>query len=194
MKREDLSGVLDDLTKLASDREEVSISDIREAFGSRSFGPFLLLPALLEISPIGGIPGLPTVLAAVVALFAVQIAFGAKHLWLPDFLERRTLNAAKFRKAMDWLKPIARWTDKVVRPRMKWATQRPWLNVLALICIALAATVPPLEVVPFASTLPMAAIALFGLAILVKDGVLAIIAALVSAGSFYALYSFVLAG
>ena len=40
----------------------------------------------------------------------------------------------------------------------------------------LALTVPPLELLPFASSAPMAAIAMFGLALLVHDGALMIAA------------------
>ena len=39
-----------------------------------------------------------------------------------------------------------------------------------------ACTVPPLELVPFASSAPMIAIAAFGLAITVRDGVLMLVA------------------
>jgi hypothetical protein len=49
-------------------------------------------------------------------------------------------------------------------------------KVAALICILLACTVPPLELLPFATTAPMAAIAAFGLALMVRDGVLMLVA------------------
>jgi hypothetical protein len=39
---------------------------------------------------------------------------------------------------------------------------------------------PPLELLPFASTAPMAAIATFGLALLVRDGVLMLVATCLS--------------
>lgn len=54
-----------------------------KAFGKRSYGPFLLVPALIEISPVGGIPGMPTVLAATIIPFAALMVFGRKYIWLP---------------------------------------------------------------------------------------------------------------
>lgn len=48
------------------------------------------------------------------------------------------------------------------------------------LCILLALTVPPLELLPFATTAPMAAIAAFGLALLVRDGLLMVIATLLA--------------
>ena len=50
------------------------------------------------------------------------------------------------------------------------------VRVAAVACLLLACTVPFLDFVPFASTAPMAAIALFGLALLVHDGVLMVVA------------------
>ncbi len=67
---ESVGDILDQLDQLASEEDRVTLGDAIEAFGNRSYGPFLLVPALIEVSPIGGIPGLPTVLAAIIALFA----------------------------------------------------------------------------------------------------------------------------
>jgi len=50
------------------------------------------------------------------------------------------------------------------------------IRLSAVACILLALTVPPLELLPFASSAPMAAIAMFGLALLVHDGALMIAA------------------
>ena len=49
--------------------------------------------------------------------------------------------------------------------------------------IAICLTVPPLDLVPFGGSGPMLAIAMFGLAILVRDGVLMIVALALSAGA-----------
>ncbi len=100
----DLSDLIKHLRRLGERQDRVSVHDIRKALGERSFGPFLAIPALIEITPIGGIPGLPTVIALVIALVATQILFGRAHLWLPDFLERRTLRGDRVKKGMEGLK------------------------------------------------------------------------------------------
>ena len=51
----------------------------------------------------------------------------------------------------------------------------------AAVVVALCCTVPPLELIPFASSAPMLAIAAFGLAILVRDGLLMLVALALSA-------------
>ncbi|WP_093334154.1 exopolysaccharide biosynthesis protein [Sphingomonas rubra] len=171
-----VTDILDKLDELADEKDKVTFGDAVEAFGNRSYGPFLLVPALIEMSPIGGIPGLPTVLAAIIALFAVQMVFGRKHLWLPTFLQKRGARAEKVRKATKKLRGVANWTDRWFHGRLPALTSGPFVRVAAVACILLAATVPPLELLPFASTAPMAAIAAFGLALLVRDGLLMIVA------------------
>ena len=54
--------------------------------------------------------------------------------------------------------------------------RQPWPRIAAVMVMALCLTVPPLELVPFGSTAPMLAIAAFGLALLVRDGLLMIAA------------------
>lgn len=188
-----LSGLIDDLCELGHDGERVSVNCIREQIGRRSFGPFILIPALIEISPIGGIPGLPTGIALIISLFAVQLLMGRDHLWLPDFIEHRSVSGARFARAMARIRKATRWIDHVLKPRLRWATRPPWVYFAAVMCIALCATVPVLELVPFASTAPMAAIALFGLGLLARDGVVMLLGFAVSTTAFWALYAFITA-
>lgn len=183
-----LTHLLDALAGLGEAHETVSVHQIRERIGERSFGPFLVVPALIELSPVGGIPGLPTVIAAIISLIAVQIALGLKHLWLPDFIENRTMPGKSLQRGLGFLRPAARWIDKILQSRLRWLTRAPARQVIAVMCLMLAATVPPLEVVPFASSLPMGAIALFGLALMVRDGVVALFATAFAVGTGAMLY------
>lgn len=175
--------ILDSLQQLAKRERSVSIGDIVEAFGNRSYGPFLIVPALIELSPIGGIPGLPTALAAIIALFAVQMLIGRKQMWLPGLVKRRSIKADRLEKASGRLRGLARFMDRWFHGRLPALTKGPMIKLAAAIVLLLAATVPPLELLPFASSAPMLAIAAFGLALLVRDGVLMIVALLLSLAS-----------
>jgi hypothetical protein len=167
--------VLDRLEELAGSEDKLTLGKVIEALGHRSYGPFLLIPALIDISPVGGIPGLPTVLGAIIVLIAAQILFGRKHLWLPGFLGRRGLSPAKTCKTTRKLRGIARFLDRWFHGRMPKLTEGVFVKVAAASCIVLALIVPPFELLPFATTAPMAAIAMFGLALLVRDGLLMLI-------------------
>ena len=165
-----LEHVLDELDGACADGGCVRVGDLVEAFGRRGYGAFLLFPAMLEISPLGGIPGVPTVLALVVILFAVQILVGRTHMWLPGFLRERELPAGKLDEAIAKAKPLAVRLDRWFHGRLSTLAGRAAGRVAAVLCVLLACTVPPLEIVPFASTAPMGAIGLFGIALLVHDG------------------------
>lgn len=156
--------------KVCQDR--VSIDDIHRALGSRSFGPLILFPALIEISPVGGIPGVPTLLALVIVFVAAQILVGRHHVWLPGFVANRSISADAMENAVYWMRKPARWLDRVARSRLTWLTYPPFDRVVATVCIVLMVPVAPLEFIPLASTLPMAAVVVLGFALLTDDGLL----------------------
>ena len=174
-----VNDILDDLEDAAED-DRVSVGDITEAFGNRGAAPFLIVPAILEISPIGGIPGVPTVLAVIAALFAVQIAWGRKSPKIPGILARREVDADRLRTSVDRMRPLADRLDGWFHGRLERFTTDRMQRAAMWIVIALCAMVPPLELLPFASTLPMAAILLFGLALLFHDGLVMVLAFAVS--------------
>ena len=162
--------ILGSLAKRGDEQDRIAIGDAVETIGHRGYGPFLLLPALIEISPIGGIPGVPTLLALIIALFAAQIAAGREHMWLPGFILRLEVSGERARSAAERMRPVGRWLDRWFHGRFEALTRPAARRVAAATVILLCATVPPLELVPFASTAPMAAIALFGLAMMLRDG------------------------
>ncbi|MDZ4306571.1 exopolysaccharide biosynthesis protein [Allopontixanthobacter sp.] len=168
--------ILDELRHLAADQDRVAIGDVLDAIGDRSYGPALILPALVEISPIGGIPGVPTFLALMIALTAAQLLLAKEHLWLPQFIQRRSVGSGKLRRAADKLDGLAVRLDKWFHRRFHRFVGNRWQRIAAGAVILLCLLVPPLELVPFASTVPMLVIMAVGLAILVRDGLLMMIA------------------
>ena len=150
----------------------MSVGDVVESIGHRGYGPFLVLPALLELSPLGGIPGVPTFLALLIGIAAIQVALGRNHLWLPPALECRQVPADKLELALRKMRPVANLLDRWFHKRMAWMTSAIVVRAAALLVVLLCLTVPPLEVLPFASSAPMIAIVMFGLAMTVRDGAL----------------------
>ena len=177
---EGVEDVIRELDELASTRKEVCVRDVLDDFGAQSFGPFIMLPALLELTPIGSIPGVPTFLAVTIALVAVQLLLGKDHIWMPDFIQRRSVGAKKLHKAVGKMRGVAHWLDEHSKDRFDALTQGIWTKIAAGAVILLCATVPPLEVIPFASSAPMLAIAAIGLALIVKDGLVMLFALLLA--------------
>ncbi|WP_371153575.1 exopolysaccharide biosynthesis protein [Jannaschia sp. 2305UL9-9] len=164
------SEILDTLQGLADDQDDVDVGSILSKLGHRSTGAMLALPAALELTPIGGIPGVPTVLATIVAIFAVQILFGRDCLWLPGFLSRRSVSSDKMSTAVSKMRPAAKWADRHLGQHMLFLIDGVAHNIAALAVLAFCATVPVLELVPFASSIPTSVIVLFGVALLTRDG------------------------
>lgn len=182
--------VIGELDELAAHNDKVCIGDVLDDFGGRSFGPFIMLPALIEITPVGGIPGVPTFLAVIIALVAVQMMFGKDHIWMPQFIQRRAVGAKKLHKSVKKLRGIAHWLDGHSKDRLRKLTEGIGLKVAALAVIILCVTVPPLEFLPFASSGPMLAIAAIGLALIVHDGLVMLFALLlavaaIGGGTYY---------
>lgn len=175
--------ILAALGELGEQQDRVHIGDIAHRFGRRSYGPFLIIPALIEISPIGGIPAVPTFIAIIVALVAVQLLLRRKHIYLPPLLRNRSISGAKVKEASEKLKKLGEFMDRWFHGRLRALVHPPVPRIAGGIVLLLCASVPPLELIPFASTLPMLAIMAFGLALLVRDGLLMIAAMTLSGGA-----------
>jgi hypothetical protein len=183
----DLEHVLDLLLAACDGNEEgrVSVADGMRVIGNRSFGPLLLVPGLIGLSPIGAIPGVPGVMAVIVMFVAGQILIGRDHAWLPNALGRRSIEAARLRRVIKAIYPYARRVDDLLSPRLTRLTTGFFFYVLAALCLLVAIVTPIIELVPFAGIVPNAAIVAYGLAITARDGLWALVAFLFSGASIY---------
>lgn len=177
-----LEEMLSVLQERAETSETVSIESLMDAVGRRSFGPLILLIGILALSPLSGIPTIPSILGILVFLIAGQLVVGREQFWLPEKLLKRELPGKPMRKALEKAKPLGRFTDRILRPRLSMVTRHAGTSVIAIICAVIGLTMPPLEIVPFLATVAGVALTLFGLALISKDGVVAILAILLTCG------------
>ncbi|MBF9034267.1 exopolysaccharide biosynthesis protein [Rhodobacterales bacterium HKCCE2091] len=177
-----LGPVLDRLLDSAKS-ENVTMRELLEAFGQRSFVPALLVPALIVLSPLSGIPFLPTIFGTMIFLVAIQMAIGRHHLWLPGLILDRTIRGDRLAGAIRYLRPSARWFDRHSGRRLAFLTSRPAAKILELVAAIAGITMPFLELVPFSSSLLALAVCLICLAMLSRDGLWAAVAVLPIAGA-----------
>jgi hypothetical protein len=189
-----LEQLLDRLKQRTEMGDEVTLGDMLDAVGRRSFGPVLLLCGLIPASPLSGIPGLPSAMAILVLIVVGQMLTGHRHFWLPEWLLRRRISREKFCKSVDFMRKPARWVDKLLYPRLGVLTRGPAVYAIAFICGLIALVMPPLELVPFANTTTGIAISIFGLALISHDGLLVILGLIAFGGSIYLGVSALLGG
>lgn len=181
-----LEDLLEQLQQAGETDQPVTIQNMLEATDRRSFGALLLVPGLLVLSPLSGIPGLPSVCALMVALIAMQLLIGRTHFWLPAWLLHRSAPRRKYDKALAFLRRLARYIDRVLRCRLTFLTHGPLaIRISALLCLLIAMTMPPLELVPFGNSIAGGALTLLGLGLLARDGLLIVASATLFVGLVY---------
>lgn len=167
------------------DQNKVTIGALLDMFGDRSFGPVIVLLGLLvSVPPLGGIPGLPIVVGAILLLFSLQIVFGARHIWMPQFVQEQGIECSKLENAQGRVKPWLQRIDRMITERLTWATGKIATYGAALAVSLLSLLMIPLELVPFAVAAPGMAIVLFGLALVARDGALMLAGFAGTAGAF----------
>jgi hypothetical protein len=171
-----LEQLLDRIQDSLGQQERVSLGGLLSAVGRRSFAPMLLLAGLIALSPLSGIPGMPTTIGIIVILIAGQLVLKRDHFWLPQWVLKRQFARSKMDKALRFLRPPARWVDKILRERLTFLAEGPATYGIAIICLIIAATMPPLEILPFVASAAGAALTAFGLALIARDGVMAVVA------------------
>ncbi|MBP0485059.1 exopolysaccharide biosynthesis protein [Sagittula salina] len=191
-----LGDVIAELEKAAKESRNgrIGVGQLVDALDQRGYGAVLAVLPLIEITPLGGIPGVPTALALLLAIITTRLLMGYEHFYAPDWLRRRQLTAAKVLKALKWLKPISARIDATLNKRLSRFAGSAGRRAAGIVILGLLLTVPPLELVPFATTGPMVVIALFGLGMLYRDGLvmlsgfagalLAVLGGLWGAGTF----------
>ena len=164
-----LTGVLDALDEKA-EGERITIGAMVDAIGERGFGPLMV-----ELMPTGGIPGIPTAVALTVIAFAVQLLAGRKQPWFPEILRRRGLSRKKFYKGRDALKVVTKRVDRLFKHRLHIFVGAVGARMVGLVCILLAMTMPPMEIIPWLSYIPAAAIALLAAGLSTRDGLVVLL-------------------
>lgn len=167
--------VIDRLDALTQ-HEELELEDILDAFGATAFVPVLMVLALIVVSPLSGIPFLPTFFGLTIGLVSAQMLFGRPRIWLPGFLMRRRLSGARLHGALGRLRRFAGWLDRTARNRLRLLVSPPLDLLPKTACMVCGLAMPFLELVPFSSSILGAAVILFSTGLLTRDGLFALIA------------------
>lgn len=156
------------------DNPRLSLREMIEGFGERGFGAVILMLALMALFPWP--PGGKAVFSVPIILIAAELALQRDKVWLPRWLLRLSFSRATYRTASLKILPRLRQVERLTRPRWPALTGEVADVVVGVICILLALMMA--LPVPFGDALPGLTLAIFGLAIIQRDG-FAVIAGLI---------------
>ncbi|MDP2260069.1 MAG: exopolysaccharide biosynthesis protein [Caulobacter sp.] len=149
----------------------VTVGEIVHRSGRRAFGALLFFFSAPNWLPLP--PGSSTFLAAPLVLLTPQVAVGIRRPWLPRAIDSRELKRSDLARGFRRLVPALRRIETVSRPRLPWMFGPIGDRVIGLTCFLLSLVL--LLPIPLGNMAPAAAIAAFGLAMVQRDGVLALI-------------------
>lgn len=163
-----LSEILRDLCDLSHETED--FATLIGRFGRRAFGALLFLFAAPNLLPLP--PGSSTFLGAPLLLFAPQLAVGVTSPWMPSGLRRQRLEMGGLRGAFLKLIPWVEQVERVSSARLTFMFGPVGDRLIGVACTVLAFVL--MLPLPLGNLLPATAISLFALALVQRDGVLAL--------------------
>jgi hypothetical protein len=170
---EEHSKLSDVLRTIAGDeaRERISVGDILAAARDRAFGALILIFAFPNVFPTP--PGTSWILGTVLVFLAAQLMVGRSTPWLPRFVSGRSLAREDFAALMRRVVPWVMRAERLLRPRLSFLVLPPAEQALGLAILLLAVIVwlP----IPLGNIVPAVAISVLSLAILERDGAVALV-------------------
>lgn len=149
-----------------------SIGDVVGSLEGVSFSAVLLLLAIVIVSPLSGIPVLPSICGIAIALMSAQMIVQRRHIWLPNWVMKRHVPTARVRRSLALMERPAKVLDRVTRRRLEFVLTPPLSVLPKLICMACGLAMPILELVPFTSSILGVVVSILALAMIAGDGLL----------------------
>ena len=171
-----IEAVLERIELARTEDGHVSVDHILDSVGRRSFGPVVMFVGIILVTPLSGVPGMPTVMGMLTLLTLGQLILGRQHIWLPAWLIEREIPRDRLVRGMELLRPLARALDGLSRQRLVPLVKGIGLDVMACACVVIAFIMPLTEIIPFSSSLFGVALVAFGFSMLARDGAIALFA------------------
>jgi len=122
-KNEDLSSDIVDYLQFSAEgfpEGPITFQQIVSSLGPRSFGLAILIFAVPMILPMP--PGIPMAAGFVIAIFGIQLLMGRLHLWLPQWLNGKTIERDVLIKAYSLAERYLGWMFRLAQPRLPQLT------------------------------------------------------------------------
>lgn len=159
--------------------DRLTFSEFAERLHYRAWGGLLFVFASINVLPLP--PGLTTFFAIPLLLVSAQMLFGRETPWFPQRIERRGITKAELQRLIGKIEWLETRVERIFRPRLPRLTGRAAARVIGLTCflLSLIVAIP----IPLLHHAPAASVAMFGLALIYRDGALVIAAIVASIAS-----------
>jgi len=161
---------LSELLRYVSDRagDRISVGAIADIMADRSFGAFLVVFALPNLIPLP--PGATFILGLPLVFIAFQMAFSLLDtIWLPRRLHDYAFDNKAFSAMLDKFLPWMQWAERFIKPRLWPSHGRLYERFIGVFSLMLAIVI--FLPIPFGNMGPSWALALMGLGLTERDGI-----------------------
>jgi hypothetical protein len=161
-------------------KERLSLQDLIDGLGERSFGFLLLLFGVAcAIAP----PGFATLFSVPLLFFGLQMLAGYRTPWLPRSIAKRDFSKVDLEKTIRRAVPAMRWVETICKPRLQFLIGSVGERLLGLLVFVLAVVIALPG--PGTNFPPGVAIAFMSIAIIERDGLLVLVGVLISFAALY---------
>ncbi len=161
--------------------ERLTLGELSARLRDRAWGGLLLIFAAINILPLP--PGATAVTGIPLLVLTAQLAAGRSRPWFPRKLDRRGIGRETIARLIAKIEPIEHRIERVLKPRLYSLTGHRGARVIGVISFLLSVILwlP----IPLGNHAPALAMTLFALALIYRDGVMAILGAITSVVSVF---------
>lgn len=156
--------------------DRLSFSELATQLHARAWGGLLFIFAAINMLPLP--PGTSAFFAIPILIVSAQMVFGRTSPWFPARIDRRGVTKPELQRLVGKIGWLETRVERIFKPRLARLTGPTATRLIGLVCflLALVAAIP----VPLFHVAPATAILLFGLALIYRDGLLVVAAAVAS--------------
>lgn len=153
--------------------EQLTFTELAAQLQSSAWGGLLFIFAAINCLPLP--PGTSVFFAVPLMIVSAQMVIGRTSPWFPKRIDRRGVKKSELERLIAKIQGVEARIERVLKPRLGRLTGPTATRLIGIVCFlwALLAAIP----IPLFHVAPAAAILLFGLALIYRDGALVIVAA-----------------
>jgi hypothetical protein len=170
------------LRELAEDRtrQRITVDEFCAVFKDRALGALIFVFAAPNVLPIP-LPGISALMGLPLLFLTLQLTFGRSVPWLPGWIGQRSFERTDLSSLVSRIDSWLVKLETYLRPRLVVLLHPPGERIVGLVGLVLAAVL--FLPIPLGNMLPGLALALAGLAIMERDGVILIVAGVIALAS-----------